>query len=225
MSRDTTHCSTTRAALVWVAVVTAAAGVLGLSSPNLRLAWHALGNDTWRHASLDTLIVWLASLVAVLSVAWLAGVCTVVVVQAVRGGGDRGVPGCPRFVQRAVLAACGVSLAAGLAGPSYAVGNSGADLPASHAVAGATSDDHVLDGLPLPDRAEGGRPTAAPVTTTMVVQPGDSLWTLAASTLAPDSTDVEIATRVRLLHRFNADVVGSDPDLILPSTVLRLPHP
>ena len=56
-----------------------------------------------------------------------------------------------------------------------------------------------------------------------VVEQGDTLWALAADTLPASATTADIDRRWRQIHRSNHDVVGEDPDLIVPGQSLRLP--
>jgi hypothetical protein len=107
-----------------------------------------------------------------------------------------------------------------------------------------TSAGAVLDTpLPLPGRPLGGR-TAGETgggttavdrargdrSAVLLVRPGDSLWTLAAThllprhrTAAPDAAAVDAAWR--RLYAANRAAVGPDPDLIHPGTRLDLPAP
>jgi resuscitation-promoting factor RpfA len=64
---------------------------------------------------------------------------------------------------------------------------------------------------------------AETVTDEVVVRRGDSLWRVAERALGPDATDAEIATEWPRWYDANRDVVGDDPDLLLPGTVLRPP--
>ena len=64
---------------------------------------------------------------------------------------------------------------------------------------------------------EGSR-SAAPET--YVVRPGDSLWSIARA--HPDDSG-SVDQRWRAIWRANRDVVGDDPDLIIPDQALRLP--
>lgn len=61
------------------------------------------------------------------------------------------------------------------------------------------------------------------VTDEVVVRRGDSLWQIAARALNGDATDAEIATEWPRWYETNRDVVGDDPHLLLPGTVLRPP--
>jgi hypothetical protein len=61
----------------------------------------------------------------------------------------------------------------------------------------------------------------------VVVRPGDSLWALAEASLrssgTADPTDRQVAQAWPLWWAANREVVGDDPDLLLPGTVLRPP--
>ncbi|MDR7382205.1 LysM peptidoglycan-binding domain-containing protein [Promicromonospora iranensis] len=62
----------------------------------------------------------------------------------------------------------------------------------------------------------------------VVVEPGDTLWAIAADRLASGSggsgsSDAEIASAVTRWHQANRHVLGTNPDLIRPGTVLRQP--
>jgi nucleoid-associated protein YgaU len=57
----------------------------------------------------------------------------------------------------------------------------------------------------------------------VVVQPGDSLWSLAAHALGPNAGNAQIAARWPDWYAANRDVIGPDPNLILPGQVLRTP--
>jgi hypothetical protein len=69
--------------------------------------------------------------------------------------------------------------------------------------------------------------SAAPVADDVwVVQRGDHLWSIAAETVADQlgaTTDNEIERYWRLLIEDNHEVIGSDPDLIIPGQTLVLP--
>lgn len=63
-----------------------------------------------------------------------------------------------------------------------------------------------------------------PVTDTYRVQPGDSLWAIAARALGDASTDA-VDGYWRAIYEANRDVVGEDPDLIFPGQTLTIPAP
>jgi nucleoid-associated protein YgaU len=62
-----------------------------------------------------------------------------------------------------------------------------------------------------------------------VVLRGDCLWHIAADSLvtqlARPPSDGEVVAGVRAWWAANADVIGPDPDLLLPGQVLRPPGP
>jgi len=58
----------------------------------------------------------------------------------------------------------------------------------------------------------------------VAVHRGDTLWDLAARHLGADATDAEIASEWPRWHEANRDVVGPDPDLLLPGQLLLPPH-
>lgn len=55
------------------------------------------------------------------------------------------------------------------------------------------------------------------------VRPGDTLWTLAARHLGPGATAAEVADAWPRWWSANRDVIGGDPDLLLPGQLLRPP--
>jgi len=59
----------------------------------------------------------------------------------------------------------------------------------------------------------------------VTVQPGDTLWDLAARELGPRATNEQIAERWPHWYAANRQVIGTDPNLILPGQVLRAPAP
>ena len=79
---------------------------------------------------------------------------------------------------------------------------------------------------PQPDVRVLGRPpgSAERERTEVVVQRGDSLWTIAARFLGPEATDSEIARSWPAWFTANRTVIGDDPDVLLPGQVLRAPE-
>jgi hypothetical protein len=84
------------------------------------------------------------------------------------------------------------------------------------------------DDAPVPDWPSAPS-TASPPPAERVVLRGDCLWYIAADSLVaqlgrpPD--EGEIAAAVHAWWTANADVIGADPDLLLPGQVLRTPGP
>lgn len=168
-----------------------------------------------------------AVLVGCLAWAWLA--TTAVLLEAATGlRAPRGV--CPAAWRRLVLATCGVALVAAApatAAPSAGIprADGGGGVAAAH---GRPSEDRsVLAGLPVPDRATGGVRSPGPADPSPAgevrVRAGDTLWDLAARSLPADADPAAIAGACTRLWRANRAVVGDDPDLIRPGTILRLP--
>lgn len=73
---------------------------------------------------------------------------------------------------------------------------------------------------PEPRRHPSARQTAP---REVVVRPGDSLWALASRELGPQATDLETARWWPTWYSVNRDLIGPDPDHLLPGTVLRVP--
>jgi nucleoid-associated protein YgaU len=58
----------------------------------------------------------------------------------------------------------------------------------------------------------------------VVVRPGDTLWSIAASRLGPGTpTDAAVDAAWRRLYAHNRSTVGPRPDLIHPGARLRMP--
>ena len=72
-------------------------------------------------------------------------------------------------------------------------------------------------------------PEAAPAADGRVVVRGDCLWHIAADSLLGQlgrlPSDGEVAAAVQAWWSANADVIGPDPDLLIPGQVLRPPGP
>jgi len=172
--------------------------------------------------SFDALLPQLAAFALSGCALWFWWVTTWTALAAARGA-TWSVPGCPRAVQRAILAACGLALV-GLGSPALAD-------PASH------PNPSIVAGLPLPQRATNDplastphpitarhqAPDAARAPGRIVVRPGDTLWDLAAAELPSTADDAAITAAWHELYDANRDVL-SDPDLIYPGTRLDRPH-
>ena len=73
---------------------------------------------------------------------------------------------------------------------------------------------------PAPKDASPSPPTGNRV---LVVQAGDSLWSIAKRLLGPDASPAEIARKVSRLWDINEDRIGTGrPDLLLVGTKLKL---
>jgi hypothetical protein len=128
--------------------------------------------------------------------------------------------GGPLWWRRAVLAACGLSLAAPVAAHAAPQGH-GPSHECAVACPGHPSAS-VLSGLPLPDLPDTAR-AMPPHASIRIVRPGDSLWIIARDTLGPAPSDADVSRAVGLLYAANRRVIGPDPDLIFPGTELSQP--
>ena len=213
--KERSHGTPTRCLTVWLLASVGLGLLVRFLLPDLAAAHRALVTTGPSEQPFDRLLEWLCAAVAVAGCAWLWTVTTVVTAEAARGRAHRPFPGVPAPVRRVLLAACGVALAGGMAGPAPATpGELHQDRTGA---AGAA----LVQGLPLPDRPTGALPGGArtshrhllPVSRVVVVRPGDTLWALAGQSPA-----------WHRLYAHNRGVIGPDPDLIRPGQRLRLPH-
>ncbi len=58
--------------------------------------------------------------------------------------------------------------------------------------------------------------------TRLVVRPGDSLWTIAGDRLQPDASPKQIGYEIERIVELNRNLLGSNPDMILPGQELLL---
>jgi len=224
-----------RCIVVWLLV---SAGCVAL------LRWLGAGTElrSGHEVTFDQLLPRLASLALACCAVWFWWVTTWTALAAARGvirTGVQSTPGCPRPVQRLILAACGLALV-GAGGPAVAD-------QAGRTTTHASPTTSILVGLPLPDRASSERPPSSDVPApslssqvgqqtvsqsasdprhrpdgTLVVRPGDTLWALAADALPDGASDAEITAAWHALYDANRDLIA-DPDLIFPGTRLQQP--
>jgi nucleoid-associated protein YgaU len=83
----------------------------------------------------------------------------------------------------------------------------------------------TLPTTPAPTGGEADQENRAPsLGDHMVrVQPGDSLWLIAAHRLGPAASDTQIAAEWPRWYAANRPVIGTDPSLIQPGDVLHAP--
>lgn len=203
-----------RCLAIWLGATAALGALACLLLPDLAAGYRAVITGCVTGQPFERLLEWSCAGVAAVGAAWLWVVSTLVTVEAA-GGGGRPVRGVPAPLRRLLLLACGAALSGGLAAPAVATPG---DLHQDHTGAAATA---LVQGLPLPDRATGGLPAGArmaragqpPAVPVVVVHPGDTLWDLAGQ-----------SPEWHRIYDLNRDVIGPDPDLILPGQALRLPH-
>lgn len=198
----------TRAALLWLSATLAGAWLASVTAPL------ATGRVPTTAGSFDDLVVQGCAAVALVAAALLWLACTDVALAVWRAPGRRRLPTGP--LRRALLAACGVAVLA-TASPAAA------DPPADGESHGATEVRHALDGLPLPDRADGAVLLERPAGAVVRARPGDSLWSIAARTVGPEADRAELAAYWHRVVALNAAATGADPDLIHPGQQVRLP--
>lgn len=88
------------------------------------------------------------------------------------------------------------------------------DRPAPRRPPADPSGVHLVATVPLAGRA---------VADEVVVRRGDTLWDIAARHLGPDASAAEVADEWPRWHRVNREVIGPEPDLVLPGQRLRPP--
>lgn len=127
----------------------------------------------------------------------------------------------PGWWRRAVVGACGLTMAAPIAAPAamhVAEPRNGCVVAC---VAGERPPS-VLAGLGFPDLPDLAR-REPPRPRTRIVRPGDSLWRIARAELARTAPDSAICREVDALYAANRAVIGPDPNLIFPGTTLTQP--
>ena len=111
--------------------------------------------------------------------------------------------------------------------PASAAAPSGVPVPDWPGIGGPSRSASAVPDWPVPSTAAASSPVPDWPADSHVVLRGDCLWQIAADRLlehlgrAP--TDREVARDVRAWWAANADVIGPDPDVLLPGQVLRPP--
>jgi hypothetical protein len=213
--------------LVRAVVLVAIVGVLGrllwwIAAEPAGQAWAAFGGDSpdggWTLELVVTDGLACTILVAAAALVVVIGLTLVreLVVAAIPSAG-RHVPaiGPPQW-RRLIVATFGLTvLIPGATSQALAYDADGA--PCVSACSAPLSGLQLPD-LPLSQARQSVRSTAH----TVVVRPGDSLWSLSEA-MAPDASQSQIASRVARLYSENRMVIGTDPDLIQPGTILTVP--
>jgi nucleoid-associated protein YgaU len=182
----------------------------------------------------DTLVLSAAGLSAWLVWGWGGLGLTLTAVSALPGLAGHTA----RIAVRALLpagarrtAAVVLGLGIGVAAPLLVTGLPFGPTPvAAAAPAGSPVPDWPTAPVePVPADAVPDWPGASHQPGAHVVVRGDCLWHIAATRLLEEHgrvpTDGEVATAVHAWWTANADVIGPDPDLLLPGQVLHAPGP
>lgn len=211
-------------------VGTATAGVLlvvAAPTPSAALA------TVRTSSSASDVLLPLIALVALLAwslLAWLLVLTAFLLARRLPGIAGRGAAAAahriaPATIRQLVELALGVSVAAGVLAASPASASGPAIPPAPPAAtasldwpAASTSATASASAAPAP------APDSAP-DRPVVVQPGDSLWRIAAAHLPAGATDREVAQAWPAWWSANRDAVGAHPDLIHPGQQLDPPVP
>jgi nucleoid-associated protein YgaU len=222
--------------------------VLAALTPDLPVMAGALGSPqrTADTVGPEALVVSSAGLLAWAVWAWGAvglALTAATALPGVLGGGARLLQYVvlPAGARRSAALALGIGL--GVAAPLLGTATG---LPVLTSAAAASSESAVPDWpaeSPAIPTAVPDSPSPAPATQTAAVVPdwpaepdvsgahvvvrGDCLWHIAATRLLDQlgrpPSDGELATEVRAWWTANADVIGPDPDLLLPGQVLHPP--
>jgi len=81
----------------------------------------------------------------------------------------------------------------------------------------------VLALLPAAAEAQTSAPTEDGSAPSLVVRPGDSLWSISEGRLGPDATPQRVADAAERIHALNRGRIGADPNLIFVGQELSLP--
>ncbi|MDQ3165733.1 MAG: LysM peptidoglycan-binding domain-containing protein [Actinomycetota bacterium] len=180
---------------------------------------------------LERAVADIAILAALAAWSWLLIVLVLMLGATLgRGAGSRldvvanGVT--PRPVRRVLLVLLGAGALAITSNPMSGVAAMTAPAACDPSGDGAPTA-HPLQGLPLPDRPagawDGGPSPLHRRSGTVVVRPGDTLWSIAARRLGSHPEPGAVARAWPKWYTANRSVIGPDPDLIHPGIELRPP--
>ncbi len=201
--------------------------------------WTRHGAAALTDQSFDTLLVWLCSLRGSrVAVVWLWLTSTARDPLGRRWVGQSRPPhrdcaDAPTSSVGPCSVACGVAVVGSMALPANAQ-----PLRRDHGAgsnSAGTLHSQTLAGLPAARTRDSRSPRRgrSPLRVIPVVRSetdpaqvrvraGDTLWAIAAHTLAPDAAPEAINDRCHELYELNRSVIGPDPDLIIPGQHLRL---
>lgn len=133
----------------------------------------------------------------------------------------------PVALRRLTAAAMGAALGLGGAAPAQAdTDPAGLDWPAATATAtpATAAAPRAARASAVPPVPTGPTPRAdRQPATEVTVRPGDCLWTIAAQHLPGAPTAAQIADSWPRWYEANRDVIGPEPDLVLPGQRLTPP--
>ena len=111
-------------------------------------------------------------------------------------------------------------MAGGASGTTSAPSETGSrtTTPQAPSQSPGSGDGPGSESTPVPAGAG-----VAAVAGTVVVRPGDSLWSIAAAHLPPGARNLQIAAAWPHWYAANAALIGNDPDLVLPGWQLTIP--
>ena len=99
--------------------------------------------------------------------------------------------------------------------------------PSSTATDSSGSDNASRSADSTPPSSQTVQPSTGPDSPpprpTLTVAPGESLWSITAHLLPAGSGPARIAQAWPVLYHANSEVIGADPSLIRPGTVLNVP--
>lgn len=213
-----------------------ALGLLLLAAPSPAAALRQLGEPAPGDEVTAPLLA-LVSLVAWSLASWLGVVVALTAGAALPGHTGRltravGRRIAPTAVRRVVAVALGMSAVAGVVGaPPAAAAPGFVSLLAAPSPDWAAAASPDLDWVGLEPAgaaiAPTGIPTPAPDPVGVVVQPGDSLWSIAADdltrSLGRPPSEADVARAWPAWWTANREAVGADPDLVHPGLQLSPP--
>ena len=214
-----------------------------LALAGARRSWHAVRGPG--PASLDEVVLLVVVVACAILGAWL--VLSTTVACAAHLPGRLGHTArrwsrtlAPAVTRRVAAVLVGAALGATLA-PATATGTAGGGGASPQRSPGFALTVPSTDGGSSPVPAPGWTPSrpvdTAPAVTRLVttgrvphssevvVHRGDTLWGIAQHHLGPGATEAEVAAAWPHWYAANRDVIGPDPDVLLPGQVLRAPEP
>lgn len=190
------------------------------------------------------------ALTAWLLIGWLLLTAALCLLEQLPGAAGRAAAAvveriAPAALRRLVAVGLGVAVASGPVAPALAAPPAPAPAATSAPLDWPGTTPAELDWPAAPSPTAAMPPTRAPGPASgaasalgapvareapvgaVVVRPGDTLWGLAETALrgagTPEPAAAQVATAWPAWWAANRDVIGEEPDLLLPGTVLRPP--